>query len=154
MARDMVHVYGELPWLRGGPLFRVDVSARPVLDELLERHAFRVVELDGRRMTSMAGAHAELAAAFEFPAGLHGTSWDSFDDWFSEFAERHDGERVAVLWHHVAEAAAGAPATTAEVGWALLGARFRYQPSLVPDRPWSLEMNVFALGEGEEFDRP
>ena len=102
----------------------------------------------------MVDAHAAFAAAFDFPAGQHGTSWDSFNGWFREFVERHDGERVAVLWDHLAAAAGAAPGTTAEVAWALLDSRFRYLPRLASGCPWSIEMNVFTLGEGDEFDRP
>lgn len=149
----MVHVRGELPWLRSGPLFRVHVSGLPALDEMLERHSFHVLELDGRRMTSRVRAHSELARVFDFP-DYYGKNWDAFNDCFGDFVGEHDGERIAVVWHHLEVAAEAIPATAVEVGWAMLASQFRYMPSLAPGTRCTVELNVFAVGEGTDFDRP
>jgi hypothetical protein len=58
-------------------MFRVATDALPLLQAMLTRNDFRVVELDGERMTSRAGAHAELASAFAFP-DYYGNNWDAF----------------------------------------------------------------------------
>src|SRR5262245_40879479 len=123
VVREMIHVRGELPWLRSGPLFRVHVSGLPTLNEMLERHSFRVLDLDGRRMTSLTEAHTELARIFDFP-DYCGKNWDAFNDCFGDFVEAHDGERIAVVWHHLETAAGTMPATAVEVGWALLECGF------------------------------
>jgi RNAse (barnase) inhibitor barstar len=131
----------ELPWLRSGPLFRVHSSAREQLDAFLARHSYRRFDLDGRAMTSRLRAHLELARAFAFP-DYYGGNWDAFDECFDDFIERHSGNLIAVVWDHVDVAARLAPATTVEVGYALLDERTGDGPV------------VFALGDADDFDRP
>lgn len=120
---------------------------------MLSRRGFRLIEIDGRNMTSRASAHAELASAFEFP-DYCGHNWDAFNDCVGEFVEEHDGDRVAVVWRNIAAAAVAAPATVAEVGWALLEMKFGRMPNLAPGTTWSVQVEVFAIGDGDDFDRP
>lgn len=149
----MVHVRGELPWIRSGPLFRVSTDAFAELTSMLSRRSFRLIEVDGSNMTSRRRAHAELASAFQFP-DYYGHNWDAFNDCMGDFVEEHDGERVAVVWHNIAAAAAVAPATVAEVGWALLETKAGYMPSLAPGTTWRVQLEVFVIGVGDDFDRP
>jgi RNAse (barnase) inhibitor barstar len=130
----------ELPWLRSGPLLRVHGSARDHLDAFLARHSYRRFDLDGRAMTSRLAAHSELARAFAFPE-YYGENWDAFDECFGDLIEQHAGDLVAVVWNHVDVSARLAPATTVEVGRALLDERFG-------------PLDVFALGDGDDFHRP
>jgi RNAse (barnase) inhibitor barstar len=131
----------------------VTPEALTTVRSMLSQHDFRVVELDGAKMTSRARAHAELARAFDFP-DYYGKNWDAFNDCFGDYVEEHDGERIAVLWHRVAECAAAAPVTAIEVGWALVESSFGAMPTLAPGTRWSLQLAVFAVGVGDEFDRP
>lgn len=149
---DLVHVRGELPWLRSGPLFRVHVDARPILHDLLDEKGFRVLELEGAAITSRQTAHEELALVFGFP-DYYGKNWDAFNDVMGDYALDHDGERVAVVWRDVAASAQQAPATTAEVGWALIDMAFRLMPRIDSDDPWD-QLSIFATGTGDDFDRP
>jgi RNAse (barnase) inhibitor barstar len=120
---------------------------------MLSRNDFRVVELDGARMTSRSGAHAELASAFAFP-DYYGKNWDAFNDCLGDYVEEHDGERIAVMWRNIAVAAAAASVTTAEVGWALLEASFGHMPTFPPGTTWRVQLAIFAVGDGPDFDRP
>lgn len=120
---------------------------------MLVRHGFRTVELRGEHMVSRSSAHSELASAFAFP-DYYGKNWDAFNDCLGDYVEEHDGERVAVIWHNIADAAELAPVTTAEVGWALLQASAGYMPSFAPGTALSVELVVFAVGDGPDFDRP
>lgn len=142
------HVRGAFPWLRSGPLWRMHTSAEPALAAYLDEHGYARLDLDGRLLTSRAAAHAELARLLDFP-DWYGAGWDAFHDCFHGFVAAHDGERVAVVWRDLA---AGAPATTVEVGWALLHEAFEHRWS-DSGRP-TVWLDVFALGEGEDFDRP
>jgi RNAse (barnase) inhibitor barstar len=131
---------GELPWLRSGPLLRVHSTARGHLDAFLAGHAYRRYDLDGRVMTSRAAAHSELARAFAFP-DHYGENWDAFDECFGDLIDRHSGDLIAVVWSHLDVSARLAPATTVEVGYALL--EERAEP-----------LDIFALGDADDFDRP
>ncbi|SBT53026.1 barstar family protein [Micromonospora auratinigra] len=146
-------VRGELPWLRSGPLFRVHSAMVPTLDAYLQRWSYRRVRLDGRRMTSRVDAHTEIAHAFGFP-GYYGKNWDAFNDCFGDYLLEHSGDLVAVLWTDLESAARAAPATTAEVAWALLMAA---QGGMSPVDPAAagptLSMDVFVIGAGTDFDR-
>ena len=133
--------------------WRVHDDAWPALDAFLNRWNYRRLELDGRFMTSRAGAHAQLHAAFGFPDWC-GKNWDAFNDCFGDFVEENDGALLAVVWRHIDFAARAAPATTAEVGWALLDCVFGYRPSLAPGTQWSVNMDVFVIGSGPDFDQP
>ena len=130
----------ELPWLRSGPLLRVHGSALEQLDGFLTRHSYRRFELDGRAMTSRSTAHSELARGLAFP-DYYGKSWDAFDECFGDFVEQQAGCLTAIVWHDVDIAARLAPATTAEVGWALLDERAGGPV-------------VFGTGDTDDFDRP
>lgn len=142
----MSTVRAELSWLRSGPLSRVHLGARAELDSALVRWGHLRLDLDGRAMTSRSGCHAELARAFGFPE-YYGANWDAFDECAEDFLAEHRGVAVAVVWHHVDEAARAAPASTAEVGWVLLSLA-----SSAADAGEVLE--VFAVGNGDDFDRP
>ncbi len=152
MTRTEPWVHGELPWL-SGPLYRVRDSAWPLVDDFLRRWNYRRVELDGRAMTSQFDAHAELHKAFAFPDWC-GHSWDAFNDCLGDYVEEHNGARIAVVWRHIEEAANAAPATTAEVGWALLDSKFGNMPTLAPGTEWSVTMDIFVLGAGPDFNGP
>jgi RNAse (barnase) inhibitor barstar len=119
----------------------------------LEKWAYQRIVLDGRRMTSRHDAHVVLAEAVRFP-DYYGKNWDAFSDCFGDFVEAHNGQRFAVLWEHIEVAAKNAPATTAEVGWALLDGASGFMPSLAPGTAWTIEMDVFATGTGHDFDQP
>jgi RNAse (barnase) inhibitor barstar len=142
----------ELPWLRSGPLFRVDVAALPQLGEFLDRFGYRRVELDGTRMTSRSAAHGEIARAFGFGAH-YGKNWDAFHDCFGDYLAEHGDERpLAVLWRDLAVAAEAAPATTAEVAWALIEVHLETLPTGEGGRSGAVD--VFVLGSGTDFDGP
>jgi hypothetical protein len=123
------------------------------LQAFLTRWDYRIIELDGRRMTSRVDAHAELARAFGFPEP-HGSSWDSWNDHFNDFVFDNDGLLHAVLWTEIETTARLAPATTAEVGWALLVASWDNRPGASPTQSASLPMEIFALATGTDFNRP
>ncbi|CCH86152.1 conserved protein of unknown function [Modestobacter italicus] len=129
-----------MPWLQSGPLFRVHASAREQLDAFLNRHGYRRLDLDGHAMTSRSAAHLELARAFGFP-DYYGENWDAFDESFEDVIEQHASGLVAVVWNHMNVSAGLAPATTVEVGCALLDKR-------------ATPLDVFAVGDGDDFDRP
>jgi RNAse (barnase) inhibitor barstar len=103
-------------------------------------------------MNSRQAAHEEIAFAFGFP-DYYGKNWDAFDDCFGEYVEQHDGELVAIIWDHLDEAASAASATVAEVGWALLDCSFNSKPPLAPGSSWGISMDVFAIGDNDDFDR-
>lgn len=146
-------VRGGLPWLRSGPLHRVHTDASEELDSFIERSHYRRIDLDGRAMTSRDAAHAELKRAFDLPAWC-GANWDAFDDCFGHFVAANNGALLAVVWNDLDASVAAAPATAVEVGWALLECAFGRMPSLNPPVRWSVTMEVFATGSGEDFDRP
>jgi hypothetical protein len=102
-------------------------------------------------MTSRLAAHDELSLAFGFP-DYYGRNWDAFNDSFGDFVGEHDGERFAVIWEDVEHAVAAAPVTAVEVGWALLECAAGSMPSLAPGTRWSIELEVFAIGTGRDFD--
>lgn len=146
-------VRGELPWLRSGPLFRVHVEAVPALDAFLDRWSYRRVELDGRRMTSRTDAHTELSRAFGFP-GYYEKNWDAFNDCLGDYVLAHAGSLIAVVWTDMESAARAAPATTAEVAWALLEASHGGMPSPDPAAAGpAVSLDVFVVGAGQDFDR-
>ena len=153
MTAERPWVRLELPWLNSGPLFRVHSDAWPELDAFLTRWNYRRIQLDGGRMTSRADAHSELHVAFGFPDWC-GKNWDAFNDCFGDYVEENDGALLAVVWRDIDVTARTAPATTAEVGWALLDCKAGYMPSLAPGTTWSISMDVFAIGQGMDFDRP
>ncbi|QIG42295.1 barstar family protein [Nocardioides anomalus] len=142
------HVRGAFPWLRSGPLWRMRSDTEPALAAYLDREGFRRLDLDGRLLTSRAAAHAELGRLLAFP-DWYGAGWDAFHDCFFGFVSEHADERVAVVWSHLD---AAAPATGVEVGWALLTAAFEHRWS-EQGRP-TLWLEVFALGDGPDFDGP
>ncbi len=151
--RRRPHVRSALPWLRSGPLWRVHTSAAPELDDFLDGAGYVRIDLDGAAMTSRAAAHAELARAFAFP-DWYGGSWDAFHDCWYGFAGDHADDLVAVVWHLDAAAAAAASATTAEVGWALLECATGHWPTPYPPPPTTMVLDLFALGDGDDLDRP
>lgn len=144
---------GGLPWLRSGPLYRVSDDALILLDAFLAEHPYRRIDLYGSVMVSRDAAHEELHRAFDFPDWC-GNNWDAFNDCFGHFVHDNDGALLAVVWRDVPAAAAAAPVTTAEVGWALLQCAFGEMPSLGPGATWSITLDVFALGQGPDFDGP
>lgn len=153
MSAERPWVRGELPWVRSGPLFRVHRSALEDLDVFLDRFSYLRIDLDGRAMTSRSAAHTELARTFGFP-DYYGKNWDAFNDCFGDFVADHSGELVAVVWDHVDVAAHSAPATAIEVGWALLECAAGSMPSLGEGMSWHIAMDVFVVGDDEDFDRP
>ncbi len=153
MSADRPWVRGELRWLRSGPLYRVHRSALADLHAFLDRFSYLRLDLDGRAMTSRHAAHAELARVFRFP-DYYGKNWDAFNDCFGEFVADHSGELVAVVWDHIRVAASAAPATAAEVGWALLDAALGWTAPPGDRAGGYIAMDVFTVGDGDDFDRP
>lgn len=133
-SRERPWVRNELPWLTSGPLFRVHLDAVDELERYLTRGEYLCFDLDGRRLTSAADAHLELARVFDFPS-YYGRNWDAFADCIDDVIAHSGGRPVAVVWHHLE---AAAPTVVAEAGWALLDS----------------ELELFALGDGPDFDRP
>ncbi len=119
----------------------------------LDREGYTRIQLDGRRMTSRQAAHDELALAFGFP-DYYGHNWDAFNDCMGDFVEEHDGELFAVVWDAMDQAADAAPATAAEVCWALLESASSVMPSMAPGTFWRISIDIFAVGDGPDFDRP
>ncbi|MFI7599591.1 barstar family protein [Actinoplanes sp. NPDC049681] len=142
MGTERPWVRGELPWLRSGPLFRVHRSAFDDLDAYLDRFPYRRFRLDGRAMTSRLEAHGEIARTFGFP-DHYGRNWDAFEDCFGDFLALHSGELIAIVWDHLDVTAREAPATAAEVGWALLNGSRQ-----------DVALDLFGVGEGDDFDCP
>jgi len=134
------------------PLFRVHSDSLGELDAFLDRFAYQRIELDGRRMTSRVDAHAELARAFDFP-DYYGKNWDAFNDCMRDVVHDHDGSRFAVLWRHVEVAASAAPATTVEVGWALLETAIRRDADPARRRPEPDRPGRVCIGDGADYDR-
>lgn len=143
-------VRGELPWLRSGPLFGVEVAAEPDLIAFLDRFGYRRVDLDGRLMTSRAGVHQVLARAFDFPAS-YGANWDAFDDYVNEYLGERTDHPVGVVWRDFDVAAQHAPVPVAEAAWALIELHLSH---VRPDRTAAATVDVFVLGRGEEYDQP
>ncbi|NLG23379.1 MAG: barstar family protein [Actinomycetales bacterium] len=150
---DRPNARRDLPFLRSGPLSHVHVEAWPLLDAHLERWGYLRVELDGREMTSRPAAHRHIGRAFGFP-DWYGAGWDAFNDCIGQYVVDHDGERVAVIWRHLDVAARAAPATVAEVGWGLLEVQIGDMPAQNPANTTRIELAVFAVGDGPDFDRP
>nr|WP_306271407.1 barstar family protein [Ornithinimicrobium sp. HY1793] len=111
------------------------------------------IELDGRRMTSRPEAHRHIGEVFGFP-DWYGAGWDAFNDCIGQFVVDHDGQRVAVIWRHLEVMARVAPATLAEVGWGLLETQIGDMPAQNPANHTRVELVVFAVGDGPDFDRP
>lgn len=147
------HVRSALPWLRSGPLWRVRSTATHELDDFLTTAGYQRYDLDGAAMTSRAAAHAELARVFRFP-DWYGGSWDAFHDCWYGFANEHAEALVAVVWHLDPAAAAAAPATHAEVGWALLECATAHWPTPEPVPPTTMRLDLFAVGSGADVDAP
>ncbi|MCA0290790.1 MAG: barstar family protein [Actinobacteria bacterium] len=147
------HVRGELSWITSGPAYCVEVSALEVLEEFLDAHGYTVVALDGEQMTTRATTFDELRRAFAL-APWCGDNWDAVNDCLGEFVHAHDGQLVAIVWCNQDVAAANAPATSAEVGWALLEVVLGRMPSLGPNCPWRIHADLFLTGQGEDYDRP
>lgn len=103
-------------------------------------------------MTSNRAAHAELARAFQFP-DHYGKNWAAFDDSFGDFAAERSGQLYAIVWDNLEAAASSAPATTVEVGWALLAHALALLPTIDPGQDKYIDLDVFALGVGDDFDR-
>jgi RNAse (barnase) inhibitor barstar len=152
MSSERPWVRQELPWLRSGPLHRVEITAETHLNRFLDRFGYRRIELQGTRMTSRSDAHDELARAFGFP-DYYGKNWDAFGDCLGDYLSDPAQGPHAVIWRHFAEAAAIAPATAVEVAWALLEAQVRW-PGGVEGQRWSASLDFFVLGSGAEFDGP
>jgi RNAse (barnase) inhibitor barstar len=148
---DRPHVRGAFPWLRSGPLWRFDTSQTAQLSEFLDSAGYARLDLDGSRVRDRATAHAQLAELFAFP-DWYGGNWDAFHDCMFGWVSEHDGARVALVWHDLPASARQAPVTTTEVGWALLDAAFTHRWSDA-GRP-TVWLEVFALGDGPDFDRP
>ncbi len=144
-------VRGELRWLGSGPLYRVHSSAREELADFLGRFSYSCIAVDGRAMTSRAAAHEELARAFDFP-DYYGGNWDAFDECIADFAHEQAGVPVALVWDHIETTALVAPATAVEVGWALLQYATGSRSSV--EGPVDIALDVFAIGSGDDFDRP
>jgi RNAse (barnase) inhibitor barstar len=153
MSAKNVRVRGELPWLRSGPMWRIHEDAVPELIAMLDRHGYVRIQVDGRQMTSRKAAHAVLGEAFGFP-DWYGGNGDAFHDCIYGFASEHERQRVAVLWHHVDAAAKVAPATTVEVGWALIECATGHWPTPDPMPPTTMQFDFFPIGTGDDFDRP
>jgi RNAse (barnase) inhibitor barstar len=153
MSNERPWVRGELTWIQSGPLYRVHTDALTELSRFLDRWSYRRIELEGTLMTSRREAHNVLKAAFEFP-DYYGRNWDAFNDCFGDFVAENDGALIAVVWRDIETAARTAPATVAEVCWGLLSHAHEYGPRLEPSAGASVWMDVFAVGIGEDFDRP
>jgi RNAse (barnase) inhibitor barstar len=145
------HVRGAFPWLRSGPLWRFHDAQSAQLSGFLTESDYLRLDLDGTLVRDRASAHAALAALFGFPDWYGGT-WDAFHDCMHGWVSDHAGRRAAVVWHDLETSARQAPVTTTEVGWALLDAAFTHRWSET-GRP-TVWLEVFALGSGEDFDRP
>lgn len=145
-------VRGELPWLQSGPLYRVHQVSWSLLDGFLDRWNYRRVQLDGRQMTTRQQAHLELHDAFGFPDWC-GTNWDAFNDCFGDVVEENDGALIAVQWDTSTLVRRLRPQP--QQRWAgLLECAFGVTPSLTPGTQRSVRLDIFVLGEGEDFDRP
>lgn len=153
MSTNRPHVRGALSWLRSGPMWRIHSSAAAELDAFIAAHSYTRIDLDGSRMTSRAAAHEVLAEAFDFP-DWYGGNWDAFHDCWYSFAGQHEGGLVAVVWHDLDLAAAAAPATAAEVGWALMECADGHWPTPGPPPPTTMRLDLFVIGSGDDFDRP
>jgi hypothetical protein len=147
------HVRTELPWLRSGPIHKVHTSALGEMDALIERAGYLRIDLDGSVMTSRAAAHAEIGRAFGFP-DWYGPSWDGFNDCMCGWVVEHDGALVAVVIDDVEAAAAAAPVSAIEVGWGLLEVKFGVIPTLGAGQTAAIELDLYMVGSGPDFDRP
>lgn len=147
------HVRGALPFLRSGPMWRLHSDAEPELDRFLADHPYVRIDLDGTRITSRSTLHEVLGEAFGFP-DWYGNSWDAFHDCWYGFASEHENDLVAVVWHDLDRTAAAAPATAAELGWALMECADGHWPTPDPGPPTTMHLDLFVLGHGDDFDRP
>lgn len=143
----------EWPWIRSAPLFKVHTDATAELEALLARWPYLRIDLDGRRMTTRDDAHAEIGRAFGFP-DWYGPSWDGFNDCMGHFVIEHDGALVAIVISDVESAAAAAPVTAIEVGWGFLEVKFGVIPTLGAGQTATIDLDVFMVGDGPDFDRP
>lgn len=146
-------IRSEMPWLTSGPLWRVHVDVEHELDAFLDRWDYERVVLEGAVMTTRARAHAHLHEAFSL-ADWAGPNWDAFNDAFGHWVTAHDGIRLAVIWRDLDVAAAAAPASTAEMMWGLLECKVGDMPTLNPRNTAEITMDLFAVGDGQDFDRP
>ncbi|GAA5179763.1 hypothetical protein GCM10023322_10550 [Rugosimonospora acidiphila] len=104
-------------------------------------------------MTSRSAARAQLARTFGFP-DRYGKNWDALNDSFGDFVGAHSGALIAVVWDHVDAAARLAPATAIEVGWALLMSTSGSPRPLGEAGDRLIELDVFVVGDSDDFDRP
>lgn len=144
------HVRGAFPWLRSGPIYRMDTTHGSDLDAFLAEHDYTRLDLDGTAVTDRDAAHLLLRDLLGFP-DWYGHNWDAFHDSFGGFVHDHDGGRFALVWHDLDVSARQAPVTTTELGWALLDGAFGHR--WPEDGRASVWLDVFALGSGPDFDR-
>jgi hypothetical protein len=83
----------------------------------------------------------------------YGKNRDAFNDCFGDFVTDHSSELIAVVWDHVDVRACAAPATVVGA-WALLECAVGSMPSLGEGVGWHIALDVFVVGDNEDFDRP
>jgi RNAse (barnase) inhibitor barstar len=111
VADDIKYLWvnGELSWVGLGFIHRLPRNIKAGIADL-EALGFKVVRLDGTKITDRESFHTEVASTFGFP-DYYGRNWDGFHDCFGDLELP---SHLAIVWTDADRLAAGDLKTFAE----------------------------------------
>ena len=139
----------EIPWLGRDIVYLVSESAEQTLISDLTKLGFKIVLLDGERITDDEEFFSEIAPALSFP-DYFGRNWNAFNDSFSDIAYGQD-KRIAIIWRRVSLCLRANLQDFLGIVHRLL--RAATDVGYFDPKRESVQVEVFLLGEPPDFPK-
>jgi RNAse (barnase) inhibitor barstar len=146
---DWIDLSKEIPWLGRDIFSLVNQSAEKTLTAELSKLGFKILVLDGERITNYEEFFSEIAPALGFP-DYFGRNWNAFNDSFGDITCDPE-KRLAIVWKQASVCLKANLHDFLGIVHRLLNAAFGARFGDAENE--GIQVEVFLLGEAPEFNK-